>query len=81
MLLRRYHEAANADAVGASEATPSQAPAADADRDTSTAPAGNASTAEWREYAISRGMDEGTVAEMSRDDIRQALDNLDNDTD
>ncbi|WP_313816353.1 hypothetical protein [Citricoccus sp.] len=43
------------------------------------APQGNASAEAWRAHAVARGLDEGTVADMSRDEVKAALANLDAD--
>lgn len=68
MLLRRHHGAANGPA----------APVAEPERETpadDTAPAGNASRDAWAEYATSQGIDPETVGELSREEIKTALDN------
>lgn len=51
---------------------PSGAPAADAGE--AVKPAANASTAEWRAYALAQGRAEGDLDGLSRDGIRALFD-------
>lgn len=65
-----YRQAPNS----APEATPESAPETKEQRDTEQVlaePAGNASTEDWQEYAVSQGLNEDEVADMKRDEIRE----------
>lgn len=62
MLLRRYHEKAEAPAEA--EAPDTEAPTED------EAPAGNASKAEWHAYALAQGFTEEGLEGRTRDEIR-----------
>lgn len=42
-------------------------------------PAANASAKEWRAYAVALGMDDDTVADMNRAEIRKTIENLQGD--
>jgi hypothetical protein len=45
------------------------------------APAGNASKADWHAYAIAQGIPEESLEDLSRDEIRQAVTNIENEKD
>lgn len=50
--------------------TPDDAGSPASDESESGEPAGNASTEEWREYAVSLGADEDEVADLTRNELR-----------
>lgn len=52
------------------DAPTNPAPAIDPQKSDEQPPAGNASAEVWRAYAVSKGADPASVADLSRDDLR-----------